>query len=87
MRFSTVLPVVIILHITSGYARGLTKQLTYESQHSGDGYIRDGCLLISGLCHPCVHQRPQLLAVKGKWKALAQDCSGYLLKKMCNFFT
>lgn len=87
MRLSTVLPVVIILHITSGYARRLTKQLTYESQHSGNGYIRDGCLLISGLRHPCVHQRPQLIAVRGKWKALAQDYSGYLLKRVSSLNT
>lgn len=35
--------------------RTLTKRLTYESEYGGDGYIRDRCLLISGLGHPSVH--------------------------------
>lgn len=43
-----------------------SKRLTYESEHGGDGHVRDGGLWFSGLGHPSVHYWPQLLAVEAK---------------------
>ncbi len=57
-KFSTDPLMAIKLHNISSYgwhSSKWTKQLTYESEYSGDGHIRNGCLLISGLHHPSVH--------------------------------
>lgn len=53
----------------------MNKGLTYKPEHSGDCYIGYGCLLISGLSHPRVHQRPQLLA--GKIKAAQMNIESH----------
>lgn len=78
--FRQMLYFLCILYCTLLESSVMNKGLTYEPEHSGDCYIGNGCLLISGLSHPRVHQRPQLLAAKIKMEQMNIDSHKQTLK-------